>query len=111
MNIKRILGIIILLAGVGMLVASNYIKVQVEEGKIKISEAEQKVGTARGLFSLSPVAEEFTKGKLDDADAQIAEGKGQVAYYGKMASQLHVGGYILIGIGIIFVIFGRKKKT
>ena len=110
MNIKRILGIVILIAGVAMVFTSHYIMGQVAEGKMKISDAEEKVGTAKGLFSLSPVTKELSRGKLEEADSQIEAGKGEVAYYEKMAGQLQVGGYILIGIGIIVVIFGRKKK-
>lgn len=110
MNIKRILGVIILVAGIAMLFTSNYIMSQVEEGKVKIADAEQKVGTAKGLFSLSPVTKELSKGKLEEADSKIEAGKGEVAHYEKMAGQLQMGGYILLGIGIIVVIFGRKKR-
>lgn len=109
MNMKRILGIAILVVGVVLLFVSNYIKGQVEEGKMKISDAEKKVGVANSLFSLSPVAKEITQGSMEGANRKIEAGKGDVAYYEKLAGQLKVGGYVLILAGAVVFLIGRKR--
>jgi hypothetical protein len=43
MKMLRIIGILILVAGIAAILFSNYITTQVKEGKLKITQGEQKV--------------------------------------------------------------------
>lgn len=110
MKVKRILAIIVFIAGVVMLFVSNNIKQQIEAGTLKVTQAEKAVGQANSLFSLSPTAQQLTKGSIDKANKKIAAGKKEIAYYSKVADELQMGGFILIGAGFLIFILGRHHS-
>ncbi len=110
MNIKRIIAIIIFIAGVVMLFVSSNIKKQIAEGTLKVSAAEKTVGQANSLFSLSPTAQQMTKGSMDKANKKIAAGKKEIARYTKIAEELQIGGFVLIGAGILLFVLGHRHK-
>ena len=113
MNIKRILAIIVFIAGVVMLFVSSDIKKQIAEGTLKVKSAEKSVGQANSLFSLSPATKQLTQGSMNSANKKIAAGKEQIAYYTKVADELQIGGFVLRGAGILIFVLGRhhdKKK-
>jgi hypothetical protein len=109
--IKKIIGIIVFVAGVALLCTSYYIKDQVEEGKGQIKSAQKKVNTANKLFSLTPETKQLGQGATNSAQKQIDAGKQQVGYYEDLAGKLQIGGIVLmvVGVGIIFI-GGKKKK-
>jgi hypothetical protein len=110
MNMKRILGIIVFIAGLAAILTASYIKKQVEEGKWQISSAQQKVDTANSLFSLNPTTKQVGKGLTAPAQGKINEGQSQVAYYESVEGWLKIGGAVLMVIGAGLVIFGGRKK-
>jgi hypothetical protein len=113
MKTLRIVGILILIAGIAAILFSNYITAQVRTGKLKISEGEKKVSQGKQLFSMSPATQEVGGMLSKSADQKIAEGKQQVGYYEQLASNLQVGGIIgcIIGAGLVLYSFvGGKKR-
>ena len=112
MRLMRILGFVILIAGIAAILFANYINSQIGEGKTKIKKAQKNVKQAEGLFSLNPVTKELGKGISDEAQKKIDEGKEAVAKYEKIADLLQTGGIVMtiLGAGIVIVSFLRKKK-
>ncbi|MGH2611532.1 MAG: hypothetical protein ACRDFB_00615 [Rhabdochlamydiaceae bacterium] len=110
MNVKRILGIIVFIAGVVMLFVSSNIKKQVAEGTLKVRSAEKTVNQANSLFSLSPATKQLTQGTMKGAQKKIAAGKEQIAHYSKLADELQVGGFVLICAGILIFVLGAGHK-
>lgn len=111
MKSKRILGILIALAGVVMILFSNYITGQVEEGKGRISSAESTVEQGNKLFSVTPESKAVGKAITGSAEKRIAEGKEQVSAYEELAKWLKIGGIGAIILGAIVVFFGGKRRT
>ncbi len=110
MNLKRIIGGVVILGGVVMLFIANYIQNEIEAGTLKITKAEKSVGQANSLFSLSPATKELSKGAISGANKKIAAGKQEIAYYTKVAHDLQMGGFVLIGAGILVIVLGGHKK-
>jgi hypothetical protein len=113
MNLKRIIGIVICIGGIVLIFVSNYIKNQVESGKIQISSAESQVSQGKTLFGVNPVSKQVgNQVFFNSADSQIAAGKRDVAYYESLASQLQIAGIVAIavGLGVIFIPFSSKKR-
>ncbi len=113
MNLKRIIGIAVCIGGIVLILISNYIKSQVEEGKEEISDAESKVQRGKTLFGLNPYTEAIgQKIIFDPAEKKIDTGKQEISSYEAKASQFMIAGIIVIvvGIGIILIPFGRKKR-
>ena len=109
MNAKRILGMIILIAGIIMIGFSFYIKKQVAEGNIEISSAQKNVDRGSSLFNLNPVAKEIGKGIIGSAQSKIDQGEKDVAYYTQLANGLQIGGIVCIAIGAAIIFIGRKR--
>jgi hypothetical protein len=113
MKMLRILGIIILIAGIGCIFGSNYITNQVNEGKIKIEKGQKTVDESNSLFSSNPVTKQVGKGLTSSSQKKINAGKEQVSYYEQMAETLKICGIvgIIVGAGMtIFSFFGPRKK-
>jgi hypothetical protein len=113
MKFKRILGIVLIVAGIAMFFMSNYIAEQVAEGKGQISSAQQKVDTGNKLFSLNPATKEVGKTFSGSAQKKIDEGKLEVTKYEKIADLLHTGSIVLVIAGVVLVIMsfvGKRKK-
>ena len=111
MSWKRIIGMLIAIAGIALLLVSNYITQRVEDGKEQISNAQEKVDKGSSLFSLSPYTKDVGQQITGSAQKKIDEGKLQVIQYETLAGKLQIGGIALIVVGTLFVIFGRKKKS
>ena len=110
MNIRRILGIVVVIAGIALIVISQYIKTQVAEGNLQISSAQQKVDQGNKLFSLSPYSKPIGQQMTGSAQKKINAGQEQVAYYDQLADQLQIGGIILIVIGAVIILIPRRAK-
>ena len=111
MSGKRIFGILLVLAGVALILTSNYITNQVEAGKEQISSAQDKVNKGNSLFSMSPYTKDVGQEITGSAQKKIDEGKMQVLQYETLAGKLKIGGYVLIIAGGLLIIFGRRKKA
>ncbi len=110
MKTKRIIGIIILIAGLVMEGFSFYIKKQVAEGNIEIESAQSKLDRSQGLFGSNPVAKEFGKALTGSAQSKINQGRRDVDYYTRLANNLQIGGIICIVVGAGILVIGRKKR-
>lgn len=112
MKFMRILGILIVIAGVAALFFSNYIDQQILEGKTKIAEGEKAVTQGNQLFSGNPISKEIGKGLTGSSQKKIARGKEEIAYYEQLSSQLQTGGTIaiILGAGVFIASFFFKKK-
>ncbi len=113
MKSARIIGLIVLLAGIGSLMLSNYISNQVLEGKGQIAAGEKKVEQGKSLFQGDVVSEQMGKAITSGAEKKIARGKEEIAYYEQVAEMLHTGGLIasIVGVGILIYSFTMKKKS
>ncbi|MBS0615875.1 MAG: hypothetical protein JSR58_04920 [Verrucomicrobia bacterium] len=111
MSWKRILGIILVLGGVALLLVSNYIANQVEQGKEQISSAQKKVDQGNSLFSMSPYTKDVGEQITGSAQKKIDAGQQEVIQYETLAGQLKIGGIVVLVVGLLFVIFGRKRKS
>ena len=132
MNFKQVLGLLLSILGVVCLFVAHSIDVRLDEGREQISDAESQVGRGRRLFSGSPVTRETGNTLLfNPADKKINAAKGDIDHYALLAeedgdlefapflalvmeqhllaTQLRVGGIVLIisGIGVIY--FFRNK--
>lgn len=112
MNLRRIVGIVVCIAGVVLILVSAYIKNQVAEGKEQIAEGQQKVNTGKALFGSNPYTKDVSqKAIFDPAEKKIKAGQEEVSEYETLANRLQIGGIILIiaSLGIVFIP-GKKKK-
>ena len=110
MNFKRILGIVLLVAGIALLFISHNISEQLNAGKETISETQKNVDRGNKLFSLNPVSKEIGKGVSGIAEKKISEGEETIAHYTVVANWCQKGGAALIALGAIVVIFSLKKR-
>ena len=111
MNSKKALGLIVAVIGVGLIFVSNYVQIQVDEGKVKIRRAERQVGQGQGLLSLDPLTKQFGNAITRGAERKIDEGKQEVEKYEVIAGRLQIAGIILIAGGILLFFFGHKKRV
>ncbi len=112
MNLKRIIGLSILIVGIVGFFTSDYIASQVLSGQAQIAAAQKKVNQANSLFSLHPLTKELGQGMTSSAQKKINEGKQEVAYYAEMAGWIKQGavGFLIIG-AVLFLISFFCKKT
>ena len=108
--IKRIIGILVVLAGIALIGTSMYITDQVNAGKIQINDAQQQVDQGKSLFSKSPVTKPVGDILTNSAQKKIDAGKAEVTDYEKMASNLKISGIVVIVVGIGVVLIGNRKK-
>lgn len=108
---KRILGLLLFLAGVVALFVSNYIKEQVAEGKLKIENAQGKLDEGHGILSLSPFTRSVGQEVTSSAQSKINAGQAEIDYYENMAKSLQIAGIVLIILGpcVFFIPFKKFK--
>lgn len=110
MNFRRILGILVIVIGIGSIGTSQYIRREVEAGRMKIDRAQSQVDQGKGLLKMAPkearpVGDIFT----GSAQKKIDEGRNKADAYSKKSDFLLTGGIILIIIGAIFILIKNKK--
>ena len=112
-NCGRILGILILIAGIASILFSNYITEQVLQGKAKVKQGEKAVSQGNQLFSLNPLTKSVGQNLTNPMQKKINEGKETIAHYEQLAQTLKVGGIvgIVVGAGLIIVSFVYKGKA
>ena len=108
----RILGIVLVIAGVVAICFSSYINSQVAQGKIQVAQGEQKMNAGKQLFSVTPLTEKIGEGMTSGGDKKIAEGKQKIAHYQGVANSLMTIGVILIiaGAAIFIWSFFAKRR-
>lgn len=109
MGLKKYFSAIVFLVGILMVGGSFYIKKQVAEGKIQVSDAERSVRQGKALFSLNPVSKQIGEGLTRSADRKIASAKDEIQYYTNLAQLLLVGGIVLIVVGAGMFVLKRKR--
>jgi hypothetical protein len=109
MNVRKIIGIVLVIVGALFLYGSNYINTQVAEGRMQISSAQKKVDTTGTLFSLHPATKQVGKQFTNYAQNKIDEGSQEANQYAQYANWCMIGGIALIVIGIGVFFTGRKK--
>lgn len=117
---KRIFGILIAVAGIVMILYSNYIFTQIGEGRGKIARAEKGMETGKSMFSLapaevrdSPYAKEVGGYATSSIQEKIDSGKATIEEYERIANGLKWGGWAAVIIGALLFLFsftGGKKK-
>lgn len=110
MNVKRILGIVLLLAGIACILFAKYINNQITEGQAKVDKAQQQVDQSNSLFSLNPVTKEVGKGLTNPIQQKINAGQATIEQYEALALWLNVGGIVLIVLGVIVFLLGFAGK-
>ncbi len=92
MNIKRIIGLIIFVAGVCLVIYGYH-------GKQEMAAARADIDAKTGIIPDNPI-KDIVKGELE---AKVSSYEGPVR-------MLFIGGGALIVIGGVLLIFGRNKK-
>lgn len=112
MKLIRILGIIILLAGLSSYFFAGYIATQVASGREQVASAEQNVDTLKDLSSLSPYTKGGGKIVADSAQKKIDAGNMDISKYQQLSDLLHQCGIIgsILGAILISVSFIPVKK-
>jgi len=110
LNFKRIFGLLVIIAGVALMMFSNYLDGRLADADRQISDAKKKIQQGDQLFSLNPVSKEIGGAITGSAKQKVRSGEEEVAYYRRISMYSHNGGIALIVIGAVIVIFGRKKK-
>ena len=105
----KVLASLLLIAGIAMIGGSLYITKQINEGQIKIQEAEETLKKSDQLFSLIPQTEGIGKQISGSANKKIDAGKELIAHYQALALNLKIAGIIsaVLGVSLFFV---RKKN-
>jgi hypothetical protein len=110
----KILGIILVVIGIGLIISSNYISHQVTEGKKKIESGQKVVDTETWLFSQNKISKEIGKTFTKGQQKQIDEGSQMAQDYEMLSNSMKYGGIALISLGIILELFAlvyTKKKN
>jgi hypothetical protein len=113
MKFLRVLGILVLIAGIVSILFSSYITEQVKEGKVQVAQGEKTVSQGKQLFSLTPLPSQVGDTLSGSAEKKIGAGKQQISQYEALAQQLQTGGIVgcVVGAGIIIIsFFGKSKK-
>ena len=110
MKTKKIISLLLIILGLGLIGTAMYINSEVETGKHKISRAQSQVDQGKNLFSLNPVTKEVGKGLTGGAQKKINEGKQQVTHYEGVAKVTQISGIILLIIGIATFFCCRKSS-
>ncbi len=109
MKIIRILGIIILVAGLSSYFFADYIATQVSAGREEVASGQQKVDIIEDLSSLSP----YTKGAgsmvAGSAQKKIDAGNMDIAKYQQISNLLHQWGIITSIFGALLICISFSK--
>lgn len=106
----KILGSILIVAGVALLAFCVYTKSEVAGGRAKISEAQGKVDRGKRLFSWNPCTRKIGEKLVEPAQDKIDEGSHEANYYSGVAHWCKWGGIALLIIGTGTLFLGRKKS-
>lgn len=112
MNMKKIIGIAVIILGLGMIIASMNITSRVESGRIEIADGQRKVDQTNTLFSYNSTTKQIGKGFTDGGQSKINKGIKTAADYEALAERLNLWGIIFLVVGAAVVALGLwKRKT
>ncbi len=112
MNIRRISGIVLMVVGVGLFLFGNYVAGEVDQGRKKISSAQQKVDFGKKATDLSPYTKDIGNLAAKPIQKKIDEGKDEADQYQTLARWTHISAIAVFALGILLFIFSfihRKK--
>ena len=112
MKIGKILGVLFIIGGIGAICFSQYILSQVHEGKKEVKKTQKAVNLANQALSTNETANQFGRIATNSIQKKINEGKGEISDYEDMAANFNLGGWIVIGIGVIvfgYSFIGKKQ--
>ena len=107
---KKILGLVLLVAGACCILFASYINGQVAAGKIQLSDAQDGVDVGNTLFSTNRVTQQVGKPVTGVVQNKIDAGQITVQQYERISMGLEVGGGISILAGIALLIASFKKR-
>lgn len=111
MNVRRTIGLLILIGGIVMILFSRYIKSEVNVGQRKVASAEEQVEMGETVFGLTPATKPFGDELASPMRRKIAEGKMTIAHYQAIANWLMVGGIVCIIGGLVLIVIPRRRKS
>ncbi|PCI95942.1 hypothetical protein COB11_00650 [Candidatus Aerophobetes bacterium] len=111
--VKRIIGIVFLVLGIGFYVFGNYVASEVADGRKKISSGQKSVDDVQSLSKLTPFTKGIGKAATGSAQKKIDKGREDVRKYQILADWMHgVGiGVFVIGAGLLAYSFIFKKRN
>ncbi len=110
MKNKKLISLILIILGLGLIGMSMYINSEVEKGKGKVSRAQHQVDQGSSLFSLTPATKGIGEELAGGAQKKIDAGKQQIAHYEGIAQFCQIGGIIFLVIGAGFLFCCKKKS-
>jgi hypothetical protein len=110
MRFSRIVGILLIIAGVAALLFASYISEQVAEGKIKVAQGQETVNQSNQLFSANPVSKGIGQSVTGSAQDKINAGIGEIQHYEQVMYGLYIGGAIAIVLGGIITIKSFRRR-
>lgn len=109
MELKRVVGISMLVAGIALLAVSKYISGRVKEGQEQINSTQKTLNEGSALSSMNPATKQIGKIVGGSVQTKIDQGQQDVIFYEKVATWTLVGGIIFIVVGTGSVFLKRKK--
>ena len=112
MKVKRIIGIVLLVLGVGFYIFGSYVASEVSDGRKKISSAQSTVDGIDSLSKVTPFTKGLGKAATGSAQKKINKGREDVRKYQILADWMHgVGiGVFAVGVGLLAYTFIFKKR-
>lgn len=111
MNVKKVVGILFLVAGCVLFGISLYIEGRLEQGQAQVAQSQEQLEKGvGGPPAVRPYVRRMEKKFTGSIEERIAAGEGQIAYYQQVANQCRWGGIASFAIGIVVLLFSRKKS-
>ena len=113
MNVRKILGFVLVVVGVALFVFGGYVSGQVDDGRKKIKSAEQGVNFSRRITRSNQYTKDIGEMATQSAQRKIDQGRRYADSYQTLAFWLSLSGIIVFAVGILLFIIGffhRKNK-
>jgi hypothetical protein len=110
MSAKKMIGLILLIGGLGMMAMSMYITSKVDEGKAKLHKAEKTVHEGSKLFSMTPATKELSEGLTSGVKEKFDDAHEQIVHYEAIANGMQYGGIAILVLGAGMLLFRTKRK-
>ena len=104
MNVRRIIGLILVLAGIGGLYYANIQQARIDQGA---AEGQRKIDKGKRMFQGNPVTEAFGESVASSAERKMG---GIIAGYEQQVQMLKMGSIGVIVIGAAMLIFCSNKE-
>lgn len=110
MSFRKVIGIILIIAGACLVFTSVYINREVEMGKGKIARGEQQVEAGKQLFKIAPPTEPIGDVLTEGAQRKIDQGKMDVAKWEHYSGWFMYGGIGCLVVGFILLFIPNKRR-